>query len=163
MSEGRDRNLLPRIERPFSRLQLPLGQIPNIPGGARNMTGYLCFAFRCSDGSSKTFRLRARVRRRIFVICRWWCHHLVPGLLSLTLVSVVKNAPDSSNCSSRSSTRSLSPSPNPSSAMRGLVAAADGRRKMHGPSHTLMTLGSTVTNATYRRLYSTLRCPISHY
>ena len=46
-------NLLPRIKRPFRRLQLPLNRIPNIPGGSVNATRFLRFAFRRIAGSLK--------------------------------------------------------------------------------------------------------------
>jgi hypothetical protein len=48
-SEGRDRNLLPRIKRPLIGLQLPLGGWA--AGGSGNRTRFLRFAFRCIDGS----------------------------------------------------------------------------------------------------------------
>jgi hypothetical protein len=83
-SEGRDRNLLLRIKRPFSRLQFSLGRILNIPGGA-DTTRLLRFAFRCIDGSYKRVLAQRLMVWGKFGICRLWgcwrpMNHLIFGL-----------------------------------------------------------------------------------
>ena len=66
---GTRQNLLPGIKRPLT-LQLPLGRIPDVPGGAGNTMQFLRIAFQCIANSLMIFQSRVRNYRPTVGICR---------------------------------------------------------------------------------------------